>query len=180
MRRIVITAFVAAAVLGVAGCSGSSSDASNGQASDAPSRTEETKAGPKTAAQIADVMAANLPSVVKHEDLTEDTDTNDLLGRPNGYTSATVLFDKAGDCLNGNGASSEFADGPGVSCGATIEVFATDAKAKARSEYLANFADTGLANEYDTLLGTAFLRVDGAVKPSVAEQYAAQFTAAMK
>lgn len=177
---LVVSAAVAATVTGCAGGSSSPSPATvtvTAPTADSPvdvdSRaTDEASEAPALdASTLATAMKSELATVKRVVDLTEDTDGNNLLGRPHGYSSATVLVDKNGQC----------GDGPGVDCGATIEVFADEADAKARAEYID--AVTGAASifaEYDTRSGTALLRVSGSLKPSVAEQYKAAFLRAVE
>ena len=57
-----------------------------------PSATS-TAAALTTAGQYARVIAKNVPSAKKVTVLNEKTDSNDLLGRPNGYNSAAVITD---------------------------------------------------------------------------------------
>jgi len=105
--------------------------------------------------------------------LTEATDVNNLLGRPNGYTSAAVLYDKTVDVKYGIKCDDPKVSGsPGVSCGATVEVWASADAAKARAAYIQNFAKSMPSMvEYDYVLGNTLLRVTGAMKPSAAQQY---------
>ncbi|WP_019137639.1 hypothetical protein [Cellulomonas massiliensis] len=132
-----------------------------------PTATAPTTAAPKDAHSIAAAVAADVKSAENTVDLTEDTDGNDLLGRPHQYTSATVINIQGATC----------GDGPGVDCGAVVEVFDNEADAKARAKYIDSVtASLGSAFvEYDTQAGNALLRVSGSVKPSVAKQYKAAF-----
>jgi len=124
-----------------------------------------------TAADIGEEMNHELASVTRTIDLTEDTDANNLLGRPHGYTSATVLVDDNLSCDTSD---------PGVDCGGTVEVFATEADAKARATYIDSIiSGSSLFTEYDTLSGSALLRVSGDIKPSLAKKYAATFASVM-
>ena len=61
----------------------------------------------------------DVPSVSKSVDLTESSDPNDMLGRPNGYKAATVFYDKRANC-----------DELGVECGATLEIWPDSSAAK--------------------------------------------------
>lgn len=99
--------------------------------------------------------------------LTEDTDPNDLLGRPNGYTSAAVAFDGTLDPCSK----------PGVDCGLTIEVWPSPEEVTRRAEYIqgALKAAPMLGTEYHAPRGTALLRGSGKLKPSVWQKYKAAF-----
>ncbi|MFC8734337.1 hypothetical protein ACFT5B_17935 [Luteimicrobium sp. NPDC057192] len=137
-----------------------------------PSRTRTQPAAvDRSAASIAKAMNGELSSVTKTIDLTEDTDGNNLLGRPHQYTSATVLVDKNLSCDQSD---------PGVDCGATIEVFAAEPDAKARVAYIDSIiSGSSLFTEYDTRDGKALLRVSGDIKPSLANEYKAAFVRVM-
>jgi len=121
----------------------------------------------ETATGIANHLKAAVPSVGKVVTITEDNDPNDLIGRPSGYTDAAIIYDSAAECTE-----------PGVDCGATIEIWPSEADATARKEYIqSNIKSIPMLNkEYDTVRGPALLRVTGQIKPSRAEVYATPFT----
>lgn len=130
----------------------------------APTTTEEP--APENATAIAEGLG--VASIQKVVTVTEDNDPNDKIGRPNGYTSAAVIYDSTvADC----------GDDLGVDCGATIEVFATPEAAKERSEYIQGLQKDApmLGSEYNYLNGPALLRVSGDIKPTVAAEYEAAF-----
>jgi hypothetical protein len=108
-----------------------------------------------------------VPSVRKVVRLTEDNDPNDLIGRPNGYTDAAVIYESDVQCAE-----------LGVDCGATIEIWPSEVDPAARKEYIQTTlkANQALGTEYDTVHGSALLRVTSQVKPSRAEAYATAFT----
>ena len=118
--------------------------------------------------QDATTIAQSLavPSVKKVVTITEDNDPNHLIGRPNGYVSAAILYDAGTKCSS-----------LGASCGATVAVWPTPADAERRSAYFLGLRkDTpACGTEYHTVRGAALLRVTGQLKPSVAAQYAAAF-----
>ena len=157
MRR---SALLAIAVLALAGCS-----------STTPAAKDPTMA-PTTVAQDATALAgplkAGLASVTKIVTITEDNDPNDDIGRPGGYTSAAVIYDKNVKCEGKDVV---------VGCGAKIEVFESAAAAKARAAYIQGLMKSMpiLGKEYDYLRGVALLRIAGEVKPSLAKQYNAAF-----
>ncbi|MFG1912582.1 hypothetical protein [Kribbella sp. NPDC048928] len=98
--------------------------------------------------------------------ITEDNDPNKLVGRPNGYSDAAVLYDKGTDCTD-----------LGVDCGATVEIWPTTEDAKRRAAYIQNLLKDApaLGTEYDYVNAGALLRVAGALKPSTAKAYAGAF-----
>ena len=159
MRRIAIVGACVLLAVGFSACSSSSG------ATSAP-----VAAPSSDATSVANHVKAGVPTVTKVVTLDENNDSNHLLGRPNGYVSAAVLFD--------SGTSVKDPD-PGVANGATVEVFATPEAAKTRHDFLAAIgkASPVLVNEYDYLSGATLLRVSGALKPSVAKTYQAAFGA---
>lgn len=109
-----------------------------------------------------------VPSASKVVALTEDTDTNNLLGRPNGYTSAAVVYDSTVPACTS----------PGVDCGLTVEVWSSPEAAAKRAEYIQGILKGSpvLGSEYHALRGAALLRGSGKVKPSLWKQYETAFT----
>ena len=176
MRRAV-TAVAALALL--AGCAGADepADPAPAPSAESPAPTSEPGAGepepePETSEPAADLevdaaaLAAALVDAVDSAtgftEYTEDSDPNDLIGRPGQYVSAASIAD--------DGAEGD----RGVDGGAVIEVFASESDAQARSEYiLAILEDSPMFGlEWHHLDGVALLRVSGALKPSVNEVYA--------
>jgi hypothetical protein len=104
---------------------------------------------------------------------TEDTDPNNLIGRPGGYTSATFAYDnRVPDCKAK----------PDSMCGAQVEQFADEADAKRRLDYIAGIykAAPVLGTEYLTVEGSTLLRVTGELKPSVNRAYVAALKEALR
>jgi hypothetical protein len=133
------------------------------------SPTPTVEPAPEPASTAADFAAAlKVATITGTFNFTEENDPNELLGRPNGYTSATVVFDSGGECDK---------DDPGVDCGATIEVFEDAAGAQRRSEYILGILKDApiLGTEYQYLFGNALLRVSGHLTPTVAAEYGDSF-----
>lgn len=123
------------------------------------------------AGALAEALAASVESATGLEAYTEDTDPNELLGRPGQYVSAASIDDE--------GAGGE----SGVDRGATIEVFASEDEARDRSEYILGIlkeAGPALGTEWHHLAGPALLRVSGSLKPSVNDTYAAAWAEVTK
>ncbi len=119
------------------------------------------------ASALATQLKAKVPSVTKIVTITENNDPNNKIGRPNGYVSAAVLYDPSLNCD---------AAGLGVDCGATIEVWPTEAAATARATYIQGIlSGGGMGSEWDFVKGGALLRVSGTLKPSAAGLYGANF-----
>ncbi|MGY2873829.1 hypothetical protein ACVW00_001019 [Marmoricola sp. URHA0025 HA25] len=121
-----------------------------------------------SAAGIARVLKEQVKAVRRVTVINEDNDSNNLIGRPGGYTSAAVLTDKEGDTSDSE---------PGVAWGATVEVFPTQADAQKRKDYIQGIlaGSPMLGTEYDYVADGALLRVSGELKPSRAKEYEAAF-----
>ena len=130
-----------------------------------PAASGATSSAPSTTAASTSPKASSTTKIVA---ITEDNDPNNLIGRPNGYVSAAVIYDSNATCTD-----------IGVDCGATVEVWQDEASAKTRSEYIQSIlkASPILGSEFHTLDGPVLLRVDGKqLKPSLAKKYAAALT----
>lgn len=177
MRKHLAALGVAAFFL--AGCSAPSTQTAAAPASTAAAAEATTEAASPTppptptptvaadATSIATALKAKVATITKVITVTEALDSNQLLGRPNQYTSAAWIAD--------SGATP---GETGVDGGAVVEVFANVEDAKARSEYILRVLKEGgpvLGTEWHHLKGTALLRVSGQLSPSVNKQYAAAF-----
>jgi hypothetical protein len=168
-----LAAAVVAALFSLTGCSGSSSSApvtvtATVTVTPTPIPTPTT-AEPANATTIATAIKAAVPEVTKLVTITENNDPNNVIGRPNGYTSAAVLYDSRAKC----------SDGLGADCGATVEGWPTATDAKTRAAYIEKIlkSTTILGSEYDIVRGNYVLRVAGAIKPSKEKAYSAAFAA---
>ena len=152
------------------GCSGTAvaptntPSASSPAATDTPTPTPTPTPLPASATELAELLRTQIPSITQILTITEDNDPNDLIGRPNGYIDAVIIYDSNVACTE-----------PGASCGATLEIWSDRATATARSEYIQGILteSPALGTEYNFLSGVALLRVDGDIKPSVAATYEA-------
>lgn len=176
-RRGIVAAFIAlTATAGLAACGSAaespapeaSSSAATATATPTPTPTIEAEPVPLTAAEIGAALAeanANITEVVA---ITEDNDPNTLIGRPNGYSDAAVLYDARVTC-----------DGLGVDCGMTLEVWPTAEGADQRAAYIQELQSDSplLGSEYHTVRENYLLRVSGDIVPSEAAVIAEQFNA---
>ena len=125
----------------------------------------------RTAQDAAEAIKAAIPEITQLVALTEATDDNNLLGRPNGYSAAVVLIDprSKGFCEPAR---------PGADCGATVEQWPDQAAAQARADYIQTIQAAApiLGSEWTTVNGKLLLRVSGALMPSTAENYEKAFT----
>ncbi|KQY62403.1 hypothetical protein [Nocardioides sp. Root140] len=121
-----------------------------------------------TAQSAALVLQSEIPEITRLLEIDEDNDPNELIGRPNGYVGATVVFDSRVECPD---------DDPGVDCGATIEEWPSRKEAQERSDYIQSLqsGSSMLGSEWNTVRGKLLLRVTGNMKPSEAEGYAEIF-----
>lgn len=103
---------------------------------------------------------------------TEASDPNSLLGRPGQYVTSATLVDKRTNCTDPE---------PGVDCGATVEVFASEADARARASYISDMLKGApmLGTEYHTVAEMVLLRVTGRLTPTVNRAYVAAFRQAI-
>ncbi|TCO41049.1 hypothetical protein EV646_116141 [Kribbella antiqua] len=132
----------------------------------------ESKTAPDAATIAKALQAASGGHIKSLWTYTEDTDPNNLIGRPGGYTSATFAYDnRVPDCKAK----------PDSMCGAQVEQFANEADAKRRLDYIAGIYKAApiLGTEYLTVEGSTLLRVTGELKPSVNRAYVAAFNAAL-
>jgi hypothetical protein len=167
-----VTVVVFGLAIGLAGCSSDgtpatqpvpSATASIKTADVAPSAQVSTPAV-DAAAVLAALSSAGLP--MSHGSVQdEDSDPNNLLGRPNGYLSR-ASFDVPGADVN--------ADKYDIDRGGVIEVWPDAASAKARSDYIQGVLKAApmLGTEYDYLSGSVLVRLSGRIKPSVATKFA--------
>jgi hypothetical protein len=177
MSRLRTPALLTSALvtMGLLGCSTGSpvsapTSAAGTTASAAPSPVEPPPAAPLDAkAVLAKLTAAGLP-MSKGSVQDENTDPNNLLGRPNEYTSRA--------CFDVDGADPT-ADKYSVDRGGVIEVFANASDARARADYIAGVLKAApmLGSEYHYLAGPVLVRISGKVKPSVAAKFQAAVAA---
>ena len=127
-----------------------------------PSPTEAVE--DESATEIGERLVAAVKSASKVVTITEDNDPNNLIGRPNGYIDAAVVYDDSVEC-----------DELGAACGVTIEIWPSAEDAEARSKYIQSVLKDApiLGSEYHTLSGAVLMRVSGDLKPSAAKEYEA-------
>ncbi len=164
----------------LAGCSSSTRhDTANSHGSAATSRsttpgrvvaagTSPSAKAVQTAEEVlAKLRAAKLPiaTIIK---VTASSDSNHLLGRPNGYTSKITFTDSR---LNPADANDPTAGS--VDLGGAIESYPDASGATARSAYIQSIlkADPMLGTEYDYVVGSSLLRLSALLTPAQVQQY---------
>ena len=159
-RRLAVVGMVA---LALAGCGQSGSKA--------PASTRPTH--PTAATVYRDFLKAGLPvsGLIVY---TATTDPNNLLGRPNGYTSKCAWLDSRVPASDATTASSG-----DIGNGAGAEVFPTAAQATARAAYLFSTYAPILGSEYDYLTGPVLIRVSYYLTPAQAASYGTAAKAAL-
>ena len=164
------TTLIAAAVLALTGCGGSTTPASK-PSTNSPTTIATTAAstippGADAATAIAKKIGSLVPSVAKVVTITKNNDPNPIFGKPGSYLSAAVIYEKNNACTT-----------LVVACGAKVEVYKSAADAEARAKYLLSMAKSGgiVGGEYDYIRGVEILRVFGGVTPPLAEKYRTAF-----
>ena len=166
LRHTLVT--LTAVTLMLAGCGNNS--ANSPQAAGPAAATSAAEKAPAPAppmdakAVLAKLTAAKLGTT--HGAVQdEDNDPNDLLGRPNGYTSRASADLPGGDTE---------ADKYDIDRGLVIEVWPTADDADRRSKFiqdtLKNMQMLGTEYHYRADQGRVLVRVSGKVKPSLAKK----------
>jgi hypothetical protein len=164
------TTLIAAALLALTGCAGSTTPASKPSTKALPTiattATSTTPLGADAATASATKIQGLVPSVVKVVTITKNNDPNPIFGKPGAYLSAAVIYEKTTTCTT-----------LVVACGAKVEAYKSAADAAARAKYLLAMTKSGsiVGGEYDYVRGVEMLRVFGGVTPELAEQYRAAF-----
>lgn len=124
---------------------------------------------PQTAEEVFADIASKVDTAKLVKVYTEDDDPNDLLGRPNGYTSKIAFSDSriSKDDIDGTAKDA-------IERGGSIEVYPDAAGAKARATYIQDMLKaTGFGTEYDYVKGPILVRVTGNLTPTKAKDYQA-------
>jgi hypothetical protein len=129
---------------------------------------------PETAEQIVARLAAKIPTVTPGIVYTAQTDPNQLLGTPHSYTSKAAFTDS-----RINPAEANDTEIGSIELGGSVEVFANDADARARKDYLDQIVkDLPIdVSEYSYLHGPILLRVSRRLTPTQATEYQAALDA---
>jgi hypothetical protein len=175
--RLLPLAAAIVAAAGLTGCAGSSTSSTGSQttpaasphstavATPAPSGPAAELAGKDAAAVVAWLKAHDVPVAVTTI-YDENTDPNNLLGRPGGYSSKAAFQDAR---VPADKYGSE-ADDPNR--GGSVEVFAAQKDAVTRARDVQGKLKTfGLGTEYDYVVGGVLVRVTGTVAPTQAASY---------
>lgn len=132
-----------------------SGDLATARAPETPARPSPHPTRAITAESTAAAIGYAVSTVTGLVTLTVRNDPQHLLGRPDGYVAAIVVFDERVTC-----------ETVGVSCGAEIEQWPNPVAAQRRSAF-----QPLLAHEYHYRYGAVLIRVTGALAPADALEY---------
>lgn len=125
-----------------------------------------------SAEEIVNVLKEKNENIGKVVVYTADTDTNNLLGRPNQYTSKVNFAD--------NRISQEFVYENDAK-GGTIEVFANEEDMKNRKEYIEKISSSAsMFAQYIYSKGNVLLRLEKELTPEQAKEYEDVFNEIVK
>ncbi|MFD8737472.1 hypothetical protein ACFV06_21475 [Streptomyces sp. NPDC059618] len=175
MKRTLTIATTVLLAATLAACSDTKTD--NGAAKARPAASEPSaatskavvKSKPLTASTAFDKISASVTTAKLGSTVTAENDPNDLLGRPNQYTSKVTFTDNrvAADDVSGT-------EKDAIERGGSIEVFSNEVDAKVRAQYIQTVTKgmPALA-EYDYVQGTVLVRVSHYLTPKQASDYKA-------
>lgn len=135
-------------------------------------KTTQSMANELTAEDIVNKLKEKIPNIGKVVVYTAETDINELLGRPNQYTSKVQFAD--------NRLSQEFIE-ENDAVGGTVEVFENEKDMNNRKEYIESISSqASIFAEYTYSAGNALLRLDNELTPEQAKEYEEAFYEIMK
>ena len=124
-----------------------------------------------TAEEIVNKLKEKNSNIGKIVVYTAETDLNELLGRPNQYTSKVQFAD--------NRLSQEFVE-ENDAVGGTVEVFENEKDMNNRKEYIESISSqASIFAEYIYSAGNALLRLDNELTPEQAKEYEEAFYSIM-
>lgn len=142
--------------------------------------TQETMAKAMTAEEIANELKSNISTLGEIVVYTEETDLNNLLGRPNQYTSKVTFEDTR---LEQTNKTNEFLTEEQQSepIGGTIEVFNNEEDMQNRKNYIESISSSmSMLSQYIYAKGNVLLRLDNELTPSQASEYENAFNEIIK
>lgn len=148
------------------------SQAATTPTSSAAATMSSPKAEERTAKEVFEDISKKVDSASLTTIYDEESDPNELLGRPNGYTSKVAFADSRVkfDDYEEQGLAKDDLDR-----GGSIEVFPDADGAKLRAEYIQGVKKSNgiLGSEYTYVAGTVLVRVTGKLTPKAAMTYEA-------
>ena len=143
-------------------------ETTTGQPTTLLSPTSAPSAEMDAAAVVAALQDAGL-SIVETQVYTAETDPNEQLGRPHGYTSKANFADSRLE-------RQEFEGNLSLDSGGSVEAFDNESDAGERFDFLDAVA-RGILGEYHYLRGVVILRVSKSFTPDEAAEYESAFLA---
>lgn len=176
MRRVLVMTVALICTACGGGTGGSSSTAAK-DATDV-SNPAPAKGGALDATRVLAGLKNKIATISESIVYTADSDPNNLLGRPGQYTSKAGFHDTRVAAKDVEFMAEPF----DVKKGGDIEVFADEAGAKKRADYigaLVNQPGSAILGgpQYIHLKGRVLLRVSGALSPTVDAEYDRAITA---
>lgn len=180
MRTTIAAAAIVAAVA-LTGCT--AAPTSSGATSAPPSASttaaaeqpaDDKPAGPQTAEQVTTALIKAVPSVKTLVVYTETTDPNGKIGRPHQYLSKTAFADSR--INRADAKKDDRGRSDAISYGGTVEVFATEADAKAWADNIDRLSQavSGLMTpDYLYRSGPYVIRASSHLTSTQAKQYQA-------
>lgn len=175
MRKLHVLGLLVFGAIALASCSSGGGLSSENQpepstatvttppASPAAVEPTELQPAPEGALTVAERLQAAIPSVTLVTEVTENNDSNNLIGRPGQYLTAAWVADASADPTQ-----------TGIDGGAVVEVFANAEDAQSRSTYIQDTLRSmgpAFGTEYHYFDGSVLLRVSGVLVPSQAALY---------
>lgn len=132
-----------------------------------------------TAEEVVNKLKDEVSNIGRVVVYNEETDLNNLLGRPNQYTSKATFEDTRLEQTNLDNEylSEEERNEP---TGGTVEVFENKEDAEARKNYIESLSNSfSFLVQYIYLKDNVLLRVEGDLTPTQAEEYEKAFNKIM-
>ena len=161
MKKIIAFLLIASALsVGLVGCGEETQNSSS--ISNISSETQ-LSLSKMNAAQITEYLKAQGLPITNEIDYTEENDPNELLGRPNQYTSKVNFADSR---------ITEQYDIENNPVGGSIEVFSNSGDATKRKDYVdAIQSQIGALTQYTYQFDNVLMRVDHELTPTQAAEY---------
>jgi hypothetical protein len=173
MKRTVTIAAATVLLAGLAACGSTKTDTSGSSARPDAAKPSSTanraveNGKPWTARTAFDKLSASVTTAKLTGTVTAENDPNDLLGRPNQYTSKVTFSD--GRISADDVSGTEKGD---VDRGGSIEVFGNAVDAKVRAQYIQAVTKSMPAlSEYDYVRGAVLVRVSHHLTSKQASDY---------
>jgi hypothetical protein len=159
-------------VLSLGACSGGGDKPSDTTATAEPTEEIALDKTDKLAMDLIEAFKqAGLP-IGRAVNISAENDSNQLLGRPGQYTAKWKFEDSRISTVAPVATYVDLVEAITVDQGGSIEVFANDADAKRRADYVQSITTSvAFLSEYSWQVENVFLRVGKALTPTQAAEY---------